>query len=434
MKSKFLLVLLTLFFITAFAQPATEVYLFELKAVDNLFTVSNPVNISNNRGYDNQPSFMKNGQDVLFTSTRNGQTDIVRYNLNKNRKTWLTDTKGSEYSPLQIGSTKTFSAILLEEDGTQLLYKYNMRSGKGTVLVPDLKIGYHSWVDRNKLLSFVLGDPPTLQLSYLKDRTNRVLDSTIGRSLHPIPGKSLISYVSKKKEQWAINSIHPETGEIDFIMNTLEGSEDYAWTLSGTIIMGQKTKLYKFDPESDSKWVEIGDLANSGLSSITRLSISPKGDKIAVVVAEKTCRPSAVYLIRHAEKNIIPGEDDPDLTSEGFQRAEALALAMSDIASGAIYSSQYKRTRQTIAPLTKAWSLEAVIIPADDPEKQIDVLFNDHCGENVVIAGHSNTLPDLIKLLAIPEKITIEDDQYGDLFIIRWQDGIPTLTVEHVGS
>ena len=98
MKSKFLLVLLTLFFITAFAQPATEVYLFELKAVDNLFTVSNPVNISNNRGYDNQPSFMKNGQDVLFTSTRNGQTDIVRYNINKNRKTWLTDTKGSEYS------------------------------------------------------------------------------------------------------------------------------------------------------------------------------------------------------------------------------------------------------------------------------------------------------------------------------------------------
>ena len=60
MRSKFLLVL-TLFLITAFAQPATDVYLFGLKAVDNLLTVSNPVNISNNRGYDNQPSFTKNG-------------------------------------------------------------------------------------------------------------------------------------------------------------------------------------------------------------------------------------------------------------------------------------------------------------------------------------------------------------------------------------
>ena len=197
MRSKFLLVL-TLFLITAFAQPATDVYLFGLKAVDNLLTVSNPVNISNNRGYDNQPSFTKNGQEVLFTSTRNGQTDIVRYNIRTNRKTWLIDTEGSEYSPLQIGSTQTFSAILLEEDGTQLLYKYNMRSGKGEVLVPDLKIGYHSWIDRNRLLSFVLGDPPTLQLSYLKDGKNRVLDSTIGRSLHPIPGKSLMSYVSKQ--------------------------------------------------------------------------------------------------------------------------------------------------------------------------------------------------------------------------------------------
>ena len=433
MRSKFLLVL-TLFLITAFAQPATDVYLFELKAVDNLLTVSNPVNISNNWGYDNQPSFTKNGQEVLFTSTRNGQTDIVRYNIRRNRKTWLTDTEGSEYSPLQIGNTQTFSAILLEEDGTQLLYKYNIRSGKGEVLVPDLKIGYHSWIDRNRLLSFVLGDPPTLQLSYLKDGKNRVLDSTIGRSLHPIPGKSLMSYVSKQKEPWSINSIHPETGEIDFILNTLEGSEDYAWTPSGTIIMGQKTKLYKFDPDRDSKWIEIGDLSNSGLSSITRLAVSPKGDKIAVVAAEEACRPAAVYLFRHAEKMIITGEEDPDLTSEGFKRAEALALAMSDIEAGAVYSSQYKRTRQTIAPLAKAWSVETVIISADDPEKQIDVLFKNHCGENVVIAGHSNTLPGLIDLLAIPEKITIEDNQYGDLYVVLWKDGTPTLKVDHVGN
>ena len=178
MRSKFLLVL-TLFLITAFAQPATDVYLFELKAVENLLTVSNPVNISNNRGYDNQPSFTKNGQEVLFTSTRNGQTDIVRYNIRRNRKTWLTDTEGSEYSPLQIGSTQTFSAILLEKDSRQLLWKYNMQSGKRTILVPDLKIGYHSWIDRNRLLSFVLGDPPTLQLSYLKDGKNRVLDLSL---------------------------------------------------------------------------------------------------------------------------------------------------------------------------------------------------------------------------------------------------------------
>ena len=433
MRSIFLLAL-TLFLTAASAQSATDVYLFDLKAVDNLFTVSNPVNISDNRGYDNQPSFMKNGQEVLFTSTRNGQTDIVRYNIRRNRKTWLTDTEGSEYSPLQIGSTQTFSAIRLEEDGTQLLYKYNMRNGKGEVLVPDLKIGYHSWIDRNRVLSFVLDDPPTLQLSYLIDGENRVLDSTIGRSLHPIPGKSLMSYVSKQKEPWSINSIHPETGEIDFIMNTLDGSEDYAWTPSGTIIMGKEVKLYKFDPDRDSKWVEIGDLSNSGLSSITRLAVSPKGDKIAVVAAEKMCRPAAVYLFRHAEKMIIPGEDDPDLTSEGFKRAETLALAISNIEAGAVYSSQYKRTRQTIAPLSKAWSVEAAIIPADDPEKQIDVLFYDHCGENVVISGHSNTLPNLIKLLDIPEKIMIEDDQYGDLYVVLWKDGIPTLTIDHVGN
>ncbi|HIB02665.1 MAG TPA: hypothetical protein EYO34_04815 [Candidatus Marinimicrobia bacterium] len=433
MRSKLLLI--SIVYLSAVSgQPASEVYLFDLKEVNNHFSVSNPVNISSNRGYDNQPSFMTNGREVLFTSTRNGQTDIVRYNMRINRKTWLTETEGSEYSPIQIGSTQTFSAILLEKDGTQLLYKYNMRSGEGEVLVPDLKIGYHSWVDKNRLISFVLGDPPTLQSSDLKRGTNTVLDNTIGRSLHAVPGREVMSYVSKKEKQWTINSFHPETGKIGYIGMTHKESDDYAWTPSGKLLTGEGARLYKLDPEKEQHWTEIADLSDFGLTGITRLAVSPRGDKIAVVVVEEVCRPSVVYLIRHAEKMIIPGEDDPDLTSEGFERAEALALAMSTIEAGAVYSSQYKRTQQTVAPLTKAWSVEAVVISADDPEKQIDVLFKNNCDQNVVIAGHSNTLPGLIELLVIPEKITIEDDQYGDLYVVRWKDGIPTLTVDHVGN
>ena len=64
-----------------YAQEATEIYLFDLIQNDSIFNIENPINISENVGYDNQPSFLLDGSGILFSSTRNGQTDIVLYNL-----------------------------------------------------------------------------------------------------------------------------------------------------------------------------------------------------------------------------------------------------------------------------------------------------------------------------------------------------------------
>ena len=82
MKKLILLLLITLIY----SQTPTEVYLFELSKVNGQYSLTNPVNISNNPGYDNQPSFMKNGRQVLFASTRNQQTDIVSYNIRTKKK------------------------------------------------------------------------------------------------------------------------------------------------------------------------------------------------------------------------------------------------------------------------------------------------------------------------------------------------------------
>ncbi len=150
-------------------------------------------------------------------------------------------------------------------------------------------------------------------------------------------------------------------------------------------------------------------------------------------MAEAQCTPSVVYLFRHAEKQIIEGEDDPELAEEGRERSEALSEVLKDV-RGVIYSSQYRRTLQTVAPLEKVWAVEAKIVRAQNPEEQIEVLFEEHCDENVLISGHSNTLPNLISLLGITEEIIIEDDQYGDLFIVRWKDGRPELSVQQIGK
>jgi hypothetical protein len=47
---------------------------------------------------------------------------------------------------------------------------------------------------------------------------------------------------------------------------------------------------------------------------------------------------------------------------------------------------------------------------------------------NVLVVGHSNTVPDILKRLGIKETITIADTEYDNLFIVvRPAAGDPTL-------
>ncbi len=278
--------LLVFVFVTSIlsAQTNTEVYLFD---IDENFNISNPINVSQNpEAYDNQPSFA-NHNTLLFSSTRNKQTDIKEVNLITKKERWISQTNnGSEYSPLKIPGKNAASSIRLDTDGKQLLYAYDLDNGAYEVLVKDLVIGYHVWFDKNHIVSFVLGEESSLVVSNLKKKTNQTFQKKIGRSLHKIPGTSLISFISKEEKTWKIKSLDPISGKTDFIINTPEGAEDMSWTPDGSILIGKEDTLYKFNPKKDKDWIKISSLAGFNLKGITRLTVSPKGDKIAIVVAE----------------------------------------------------------------------------------------------------------------------------------------------------
>ncbi len=289
MKRKIVLFTLILFVTgITFSQPATEVYLLDFIQNDSVFTVKNPVNISDNIGYDNQPSFLLDGSGVLFASTRLGQTDIVLYNIENETKAWLTNTLGSEYSPIQTPNKKYFTAIRLEKDGTQLLWRYPFNRKKPKIIIENLKVGYHAWFNKKIIVSFVLGDPATLEVSNLKYKIKYPIDKNIGRSIYKIPNTELISYISHEENEPEIYSINPINSEKKYIADALEGSQDMAWTPDGTMIMGKENKLYKLKPGVDKKWVQFASLKEYGLNGITRIAVSPLGDKMAIVVNEKT--------------------------------------------------------------------------------------------------------------------------------------------------
>ena len=282
--SRFITFAFILFTLFSFSQPNTDIFLFDLNLENGKFQLSNFKNVSNNDGYDNQPSFLDNNT-LLYAGTRNGQTDIVKYNINYDTKIFINHTDGSEYSPLKIPNQKATSAIRLEKNGDQKLYKYSLKNGESEVLIEDIVIGYHVWFTDEVLVSSVLEDNKlALYTSHIDKNKNVKHHSNIGRSLHKIPNSKLVSFIDKSDgEFWEVHSVDPFTGKTNAITATLPESEDMCWLPNGTILMGHESELYTYTPNKSVDWSESISLVEFNIKNITRLTVSADGTKLAVV-------------------------------------------------------------------------------------------------------------------------------------------------------
>ncbi len=280
------LIYLTLLFAYIFtlAQPNTEVYLFERKNTKGVEQLVNLKNISNNEGYDNQPSFYDE-QTILFTSTRNQQTDIKKYEVKEGTSTWVTDSPvGSEYSPLKIPGQNAVSSIRLDTTGLQRLYSIDLESGKATALLKDLVVGYHVWYSEDILLCSVLEEEQmNLVIANLKDKTNYTVAKNVGRSLHKIPNAKLVSYISKEEENWTVKSIDPHTAVSKEIVRLPQNIQDMCWLSDGSILLPRKNEIIKFNPETDKDWSVWYSFEEKEISNISRMAISPDETKLCLV-------------------------------------------------------------------------------------------------------------------------------------------------------
>jgi hypothetical protein len=309
MKS-ILSILLCFFTLISFCQSNTDVFLFNLVSNNNSIKVANGTNISNNEGYDNQPSFLNNDR-ILYSSTRNGQTDIAQYFSSYKSKVWINLTEGSEYSPLKIPNKNEVSAVRLDKDGKQQLYRYNLSNGQSSELIQDLVVAYYTWFNEETIVSAVIEDQQlNLFATNISAGISKKYATNVGRSFHKIPNSNLISFISKENEnQWQIKSINPDTGVTKLIANTMEGVEDICWLNNKTILSGRGTKLYKLTLNKDNNWVEISDFSSLGITSITRITVNSSMDKLAIAADFKTANDNTETTNQDEE------QDDTDTTS-----------------------------------------------------------------------------------------------------------------------
>lgn len=269
------------------AQGSSEVFLFDMETEKDTVRLLNKRNISNNEGYDNQPSFY-NDNTVLFASNRGGQTDIVAYRINSNKISWISSTpRGSEYSPLKIPDENAISAIRLDTNGLQRLYRYDFESGKSKEIIKDLKVGYHLWYDQHIIVSTVLVENRMdLVVSNLKDGTKFTFQKNVGRSLHKIPNSHLISFISKEGATGIVKSMNPVSGATKEIIELVDKSEDIAWLNDGTLVTGYDNMLLGLKPGMDNEWELLSRFDASEIRGISRLAISANGRHLALVAKD----------------------------------------------------------------------------------------------------------------------------------------------------
>lgn len=270
--------------------PSSDVWLFTYVIQHDQYLFTGGMNVSNRAGYDNQPSFSPNGTYMLWTSQRDSsETDIMRYDLLNHTTTRLTQTAFSEYSPTYMEGNKYISAVVVEKDSVQRLWRYNKMSGEGKVLLPKIYgVGYHCWFDARTVFLFQVTNPATLVLADARSGVAKTCASNVGRcmGIYRSVSKKMLLYTQEgDSSSLYIKAIDGKGNKVaDFTpIKAVEGSQDFAVDNNGNLLMAKGAKLFQWTIGKSDKWLEIADFSGNGMHNITRISISPDGKHIAFV-------------------------------------------------------------------------------------------------------------------------------------------------------
>ena len=123
---------------------------------------------------------------------------------------------------------------------------------------------------------------------------------------------------------------------------------------------------------------------------------------------------TTIIVVRHADR---AGTAD-SLSTAGVERAHDLAQAAKMAKLQAIYVTDTRRSRDTAAPAAAMAHVTPEVYEAKGYEALIKRILKDHAGGSVLIVGHSNTVPDIIRAAGGPEVDAIGENEYTGLYVV----------------
>ncbi|HLM54179.1 MAG TPA: phosphoglycerate mutase family protein [Pseudoxanthomonas sp.] len=153
------------------------------------------------------------------------------------------------------------------------------------------------------------------------------------------------------------------------------------------------------------------------LACVLLASVGACGTRAAVAQAPTIVAPGTAFIVvRHAEK-ASDGSKDPGLSAAGTARAASLERLLSSEPVVAIYSTDYQRTRQTALPTAQARGLPVSLYDARLPAPELAArLRADHASGTVLVIGHSNTVPEIVRALSGQAVAPLAEEQFDRLY------------------
>ncbi len=146
---------------------------------------------------------------------------------------------------------------------------------------------------------------------------------------------------------------------------------------------------------------------------------------------------TVIYIVRHAEKETSdPANNNPDLNEAGKTRAKDLVSELKKGKFSAVFSTDYKRTMQTAAPVAQRSGVPVLTYKANDFKGLAELVRSDYLNKKILIVGHSNTILEIAKAFGTdPEIEKLQDDDYDLLIKITIdKNGIADLKISRYGQ
>ena len=268
--------------------PGTDIWVAGLTLRDGRVALGTPANVTARPGYDNQPAFLPDGSGLLYTRIGpDAQADVWRYDFATRSARALITTPESEYSPTPIPGGG-ISVVRVERDSTQRLWRFDADGTHPALLLEQLKpVGYHAWAGDSTLALFVLGSPNALVIAVAGTTRADTVARDIGRSPQTIPGRHAVSFVQRvdSSESW-LAEVDAATRAVRRLVRLPRGADFHAWTPGGLVLTSDGATLYQWDSRAGGPWVPVADLSALGLRGATRLAVSPRGDRLALVARD----------------------------------------------------------------------------------------------------------------------------------------------------
>ena len=263
--------------------PDTDILVFRLKQNKAGVTeISDTVQVTTRKGYDNQPSFSGDGKKIYYVSVRDdNQSDIYVYDLSGKRTKRFTQSVESEYSPQISADGRYVSSVVVERDSSQRIHLMNAVDGVFLKSLAFDSVGYFCYVNVDTLVYYKLTEPHSLRMHVLSTDEDRWICSRPTRGFKTID-RSKFLYAIKDSLATTYMMYDFALQKAKIIGSYPKVIEDACWHATQGLLIPDGPKIMRYVPNRND-WQVYLDLSSHGVKKITRVAFDANNSCMVIV-------------------------------------------------------------------------------------------------------------------------------------------------------